>query len=59
MAVDKESELKVGLEKLTSQLGFGSYIFLYLEGNRVKIIGDLSLSALAPLLWKWLAKEKG
>ena len=55
---NKEIELKEAISGLCERLGVKGHLFLYLaEGDKVKIMGDISFSALAPMLMSYLAKK--
>ena len=56
MSVDKV-RLESSLETLAKEHRLESYGFLYLEDGRVKVTGNISLSAIAPTLLDLLAKR--
>ena len=58
MSQDKEYELKVALEGLAERLGIKGYLHLYLDGDRIKFTGNMSISALTPFLIDWLSRKK-
>ena len=53
----QEHELREALNSITERFNLKGHLFLYLEGDRIKMIGDISLSSLAPLLMKALAEK--
>ena len=48
-----EAETKIVLQEIDTN----GYLLLYLEGDRVKIVGNMSIKSLAPILLK-LAAER-
>ena len=58
MMMDKEVELRAALQGLSERLRIEGYLYLYLEGDKIKIVGNMSLSALAPLILEWVVKRK-
>jgi len=44
-------------QELAEELGITSHLLLYLEGKQVKVVGNLSLEALAPILTEILVKR--
>jgi len=57
MNPEKESELKREVFEACERCGIKGSILLYLDGDRMKVIGDISLSALTPLLLGYLTKR--
>ena len=52
-----ETELKEHLKAISARFGVKSYIFIYSEEDKFKIIGDVSASALAPIILKALTQK--
>ena len=57
MVIDKETELKSAIQAVCENLGVKGHLLLFLEGDRIKFVGNLPLSALAPLLGELIAKR--
>ncbi len=60
--MDKDTELKSALEELHARFGIKGYLDLYIEGDRIKGIVNISWSALTPILpmiLEYMAKRKG
>ena len=55
--MDKEQELKHGLEGLCTNVGISGHLLLYLDDNKIRFTGNMTLSSLAPLLLKVLAEK--
>ena len=53
-----ENELKEAIDRVCSALEVKGHILIYLDGDKLKFTGNLSVSALAPLLMEWLTKKK-
>ena len=58
MAIDRETELRAALEGLAERLGIKGYLHLYLDGDRIKFTGNMSISALTPFLIDWLSRKR-
>ena len=52
-----QEEVRSAIAAISDRMGIKGSLFLYLEHDRVRIVGDFSLSALAPLLVSYLAKR--
>ena len=46
----REEELKEALSSLSERYGLQGHLFFYIEDDRIKSIGDISITALAPLV---------
>ena len=58
MNPEKESELKEAISGLCERLGVkGGFLLLILDEGKIQLTGTLSLSALAPLLLKYLVSK--
>ena len=43
-------EIKTEVGQLAAKLGHEGFIYLYYQDGRIKLVGDMSVSVLAPLL---------
>jgi len=43
-------EIKAEVGQLAARLGHEGFIYLYYQDGRIKLVGDMSVSVLAPLL---------
>ena len=54
---NKEIELKEAISGLCERLGVKGHAFLWLEGDKIQMTGNMSFSALTPLLLHYLTKK--
>ena len=60
MSVEAEVEIREALEAIFKRYNKRGYLTLYLdEGDRVKIVGNVGLEALSPLIFKYLSQKLG
>ena len=60
MDIDKEIELKEAISSLAQRYDIGGHILLYIDEGKIKVIGEMTMSALAPILMKVVSdKLKG
>ena len=52
-----ERELKEAISSLCTRYQIKGHLLLYLDSEKVRFVGDLSFSAIAPLLLKYLADK--
>jgi len=57
--MERESELKAALEGLSERLGIKGFLYLYLEGDKVKMTGNMSMDALSPIILKIMERRFG
>ena len=57
MNPDQEHELKEAISSLCERYQIKGHLLLYLDGDRIRFVGDLSFSAVAPLFFKYLADK--
>ena len=56
--INTDSEIKQAIEGIFQRYNKKGYLVIYLdEGDRVKFTGNMSLSALAPMLMEWVIKR--
>jgi len=56
--IEKEQEIKASLEGICERLNIPGHLFLYLEGEKIRFVGNLSFSALMPILIEWMTRKK-
>ena len=59
MDPDRELELKEAVASVANRYNVGGYAFLYLDDKKMKLSGELGLSALAPLLMDYIMSKFG
>lgn len=57
MSPDEEIELKEALDNLGERFHLAGQLFLYIEGTRVKVIGNMSFAALAPIIMRTISDK--
>jgi len=45
-----EEEVRAAIENACQRLNIPGYLFLFMDGDRAKIVGNMSLSAIIPVL---------
>ena len=56
--VNTDSDIRLAIEGIFLRYSKKGYLVFYLdEGDRVKFTGNMSLSALAPMLMEWVIKR--
>ena len=53
-----EVELNAALKGICDRLSVPGHLLLYLEGDKIKFTGNITLSALMPLVLEWLSKKQ-
>lgn len=53
-----EQDLRDAIDNICSTQGVKGHLFIYLDGDKLKFIGNISVSALAPLLMDWFMRTK-
>lgn len=59
LSPSEKLELGEALNSLAERYGLSGHVLLYLDGGKVKIVGEMSLTALAPYLMKIIADKMG
>ena len=54
---NRESELKASLEGLSERIGIKGFLYLYLEGDKIKMTGNMSMDALSPIILKLMERR--
>jgi len=57
MSSNREEELKSTVASTCERLGIKGHLLVYLDGDRVKFTGDISFSALLPVIMEAMAKK--
>ena len=58
MTIETNSEeIKRQVAQAAVNLGHEGFVYVYLQEGRLKMVGDISLSSVAPLLLEILAKK--
>ena len=55
--IEKEQELKAGIQGLCDRLGVRGHLLMYVEEGRVKFTGDLDPAVLAPFVIKYVVNK--
>ena len=55
--IEKEQEIRAALDGICERLKIPGHLFLYLEGNKIKFVGNLSLTAVMPFIIEWMTKR--
>ena len=56
--VNRESDLREAVEAVCQRLGVKGHLLLYLDGDKIRFTGNMSLSALLPIVLEWVGKKK-